>query len=553
VTIHIRAGWDNDNMAPQGHANVLTHSGDEVRAPRQEWVVGLALCVLTAAYLAWTVQWSQAPAEDAAMLLRYAEHVALGHGFVWNIGDPPLDGATDFLFVVAVAAVARLGASVETAARLLAAVAHIATVFLVYFVPRRLFRASPVLCASIALFVAAGPAKLYVASAFGTTFFGVWVALLWTAALVAMERRSPLADGALPVLACLLGMARPEGAILGVAVMMAVAASRGAQAARAFARFALWFGVLGGVYFLARWRYFGHPLPNPFYVKGGGHLYWLSLRAAGGNAVRLTGPLLILLPLGFASAIGTRRVLFVAWPVAVFIGIWLLLSDEMNYAMRFQYALLPLIAIAAPGIAIGADQAWRDRVWPLLAARWRAALAASATIAVVLLCMLQHRTYPPAPNDSRREAGMLLAAYRGRGYTMVVSEAGLLPFYSGWRAIDGWGLNDEEIARTGRLTEEYLERSRPALIVFHAYSSPIMPLQRVPDRWDAMALLLRDFAEARSYRLAASFGVKPDDTHTFYVRPDLPDTDRLVEGIRAMRYYYAETGELSLDFAHLGR
>jgi len=125
--------------------------------------------------------------------------------------------------------------------------------------------------------------------------------------------------------------------------------------------------------------------------------------------------------------------------------------------------------------------------------------------------------------------------------------------YSGWRAIDGWGLNDEEIARTGRLTEEYLERSRPALIVFHAYSSPIMPLRRVPDRWDAMVLLLRDFAEARRYRLAASFGVKPDDTHTFYVRPDLPDTDRLVEGIRAMRYYYAETGELSLDFAHLGR
>ena len=396
-------------MAPHGHANVLTHSADEVQAPRQEWVVGLSLCVLAAAYLAWTVQWSQAPAEDAAMLLRYAEHVAQGHGFVWNIGDPPLDGATDFLFVVAVAAVARLGASAETAARLLGAAAHIVTVFLVYFVPRRLFRASPALCAAIALYVAAGPARLYIAAAFGTTFFGVWVALLWTAALVAMERRSPLADGALPVLACLLGMARPEGAILGVAVMMAVAASRGAQAARTLARFALWFGVLGGAYFLARWRYFGHPLPNPFYVKGGGHLYWLSLRAAGGNAVRLAGPLLILLPLGFASAIGIRRLLFLAWPVAVFIGMWLLLSDEMNYAMRFQYAVLPLMAIAVPGIAIGADQAWRDRVWPLLAARWRAALAASAAIAVVLLFMAAASHLPARaerqPSGGRHAAG----------------------------------------------------------------------------------------------------------------------------------------------------
>src|SRR5258706_1602426 len=64
---HFRAGSDNDNMPPHGHANVLTHAADEVRAPRQEWVVGLALSVLTAAYLAGTVRWNQAPTEDAAM------------------------------------------------------------------------------------------------------------------------------------------------------------------------------------------------------------------------------------------------------------------------------------------------------------------------------------------------------------------------------------------------------------------------------------------------------------------------------------------------------
>ena len=32
------------------------------------------------------------------MLLRYAEHLAAGHGIVWNLGDPPVDGATDFLY-----------------------------------------------------------------------------------------------------------------------------------------------------------------------------------------------------------------------------------------------------------------------------------------------------------------------------------------------------------------------------------------------------------------------------------------------------------------------
>jgi hypothetical protein len=33
--------------------------------------------------------------------------------------------------------------------------------------------------------------------------------------------------------------------------------------------FASVFVVLGGPYFAWRWHYFGAPLPNPFYVKGG--------------------------------------------------------------------------------------------------------------------------------------------------------------------------------------------------------------------------------------------------------------------------------------------
>jgi hypothetical protein len=332
-----------------------------------------------------------------------------------------------------------------------------------------------------------------------------------------------------------------------------VARSRGASAARTLARFALWFGVLGGTYFLARWRYFGHPLPNPFYVKGGGQLYWSSLRNAGGNALRLAGPLVPLLGLGLASASGIRRLLFLAWPVGVFTGIWLLLSNEMNYAMRFQYAVLPLVAIAAPGIMVGADQLWRDRIRPSLDGGWRRAVPVAAAIGVTLILLQQHRNFVVAGHDSRREVGLALQAYGDRGYTMVVSEAGLLPFYSGWRAIDAWGLNDAEIARAGRLTDDYLERSHPALIMFHAYSSPIAPLQRVPDRWDAMVEHLRAFAEARAYRLAASYGLRRDDTHTYYVRSDLADADRIVEAIRSMQYYFVDAEASSVDFARLTR
>jgi hypothetical protein len=64
---------------------------------------------------------------------------------------------------------------------------------------------------------------------------------------------------------------------------------------------------------------------------------------------------------------------------------------------------------------------------------------------------------------------------------------------------------------------------------------------------------LRDFAEAKAYRLAASFGVRPDDTHMYYVRPDLADADRITGAIRSMRYSFVESEEPSVDYAHLGR
>ena len=98
---------------------------------------------------------------------------------------------------------------------------------------------------------------------------------------------------------------------------------------------------------------------------------------------------------------------------------------------------------------------------------WRRALPASAAIAVALILLQQHRSFVVAGDDSRREVGLALQAYRDRGYTMVVSQAGLLPFYSGWRAIDAWGLNDAEIARVAGSPTSISKRSHPALINVH--------------------------------------------------------------------------------------
>jgi hypothetical protein len=41
-------------------------------------------------------------------------------------------------------------------------------------------------------------------------------------------------------------------------------------------------------------------------------------------------------------------------------------------------------------------------------------------------------------------------------------------------------------------------------------------------------MVLKRYAESHDYTLAAVFGVKPDDTHYYYVRSRLADHDEIV-------------------------
>jgi hypothetical protein len=136
---------------------------------------------------------------------------------------------------------------------------------------------------------------------------------------------------------------------------------------------------------------------------------------------------------------------------------------------------------------------------------------------------------------------------------MATSESGLLPLYSRWAALDTWGLNDSWIAHHGTITEEYLDRSRPHLIVFHEFFSPLVP-PREPrggrdKEWFEMAMVLKSYAEKNGYTLAAVFGDSPYDTHYYYVRADFPESDEIVSRIREMDYTWYKTGRKAVDYA----
>ena len=52
--------------------------------------------------------------DDAYIFLRYAENVVNGHGFVWNVGEQPVEGYTSFLYLVVIIIGKLLSLNLET-------------------------------------------------------------------------------------------------------------------------------------------------------------------------------------------------------------------------------------------------------------------------------------------------------------------------------------------------------------------------------------------------------------------------------------------------------
>jgi len=512
-------------------------------------VLAAGLLGLLALRIARVFDFAGQPEEDAAILMRYARHLSAGHGIVWNPGELPVDGATDFLFLLLLAAVHAAGVSLEAGARYIGLLAHAATVLVVYAGARRVF-GSPSAAFVSAAFVAAGPALAHAAAGFGTPLFALTVAGAWYAAMRAAQGDGSKGTAAFALLALVMGLARPEGALLAVFMLASVVLARGGPASRSVVRtFVLVFGGLGLAYFVWRWWYFGHPLPNPFYKKGGFVLHGDTLRKSFRNVVELTFPFLLAWPVGLAFARTRRQALVSMLPVLAFASLWVLLSDETNYMKRFRYPVVPIVMMSWPPLLEGL----RER----RGGRARAALAAAGLLVAAAAAARQHAaTAPPArPRSGLQDMAEMLHGFGGGSYAMAVTESGLLPFYSQWRAVDAWGLNDPWIARHGGITEDYLDRYRPEVIMFHAYYSPLSPPGPRAERsglgpaWFRMCRTLQSYAESRGYRLAAAFGREPEHTHVYYVRPGFADSAALTAAIRGLDYPWYQDGMPSTNFA----
>jgi hypothetical protein len=520
------------------------------------------LLILAIVLLATVFVWNslpQPPLEDAAILPRYAKFIAAGHGIVWNLGGEPVDGSTDFLFLLMVSGLVKGGLQPQTAARILDLMAHCLTIVLIYAIIRKRGASTRWAALISASYLGIGPAITYIWDGFGTPVFGLFVCLTWWLVSRIRENGNSSLNCALFALAALVtSLERPEGLFLAGLMLLSLIYAEGPRQARLAVLYFLGIvGIGGGLYFLWHWHYFGSPLPNTFYIRGGGHLFWGSLFESLQNIVKLSGPFALVYIVAMCSPRTAKLAAYSLIPIGGFGMLWLLLSGAMNHAMRYQYAILPILLLSWHPLWEGIHKQLGLPSWEDLERRDFA--PALPLLVFLWCCLLFYRgiywTYAGQHGwDPTYDAGVVLGQFKDKHYTLATSETGLLPFYSEWRAIDTWGLNDSWIAHHGTITESYLEREHPEVIVFHASFSPIVqPSQDgswpFPSAWFAMVMTLKSYAERHGYCLAGSFGLDPHDTYYFYVRRDFQDSSEINARLRALVGDWNQHGRPVINFA----
>ena len=478
------------------------------REPQQEaapppWALGfhpVALAVAAVHFAAgFAVLRRGQPCESAYVLFRYGNQLAAGRGMTYYPDGPRAEGATDFAWVVGLAVGRVLGVDVALGALVLNTLgAFLAATIFASFLSRPGVRerwyaeAVPFLvlvsCSAAAGYVGLG-SMLYAALA-------LWAYWLFVA-------DGPTHTLMLPHAALLLGLFRPDGVLLGAGfVALGLWRARRQGIAARYLCFAGASGVVYGVYFLWRWRYFGHALPLSFHREARGAGPLPGLADSVGWLFGLAGPPLAVLVIAALLLPPERRARYAApaLGLAPFLGHVAGLSFWLapgGVAFRPEApALLPLWLLAAVVLASEIERpAARARLGAALVLGWMAAPGVALLIEVLRASTAD--TYV-------ERFAVQLGGFVGRGDTLALTEPGRLPYWTDARVVDLAGTTTWETA-VEPATVTYLEAVAPDVIMIRDTSDGI-DLARLDDGTTAVVPVappLDTYVDARMRRGAA--------------------------------------------------
>lgn len=441
--------------------------------------------------------------DDAYITLRYAQHLLAGEGLVWNVGEAPVEGYSNFLYVLIAAGFGALDAVDVVPLELLGGAGLLATGYLQWAIARRFVRALPALL-PFAIYTLQRGALWWSVSGLET---GAYAAIACAVVLAGLRglgyarvelgaqepigvNRGPLAPrwfglaGGLCVVASLL---RPEGPLLALAVVVGAVVQRGrdgpgaaAAYGRAAASFALVFGPAMVLLFAWRGAYFGELLPNTVRCKTG-HADRYALLRDYWEAASLAVVVALIHPLRRLDARVTLPLAVALAYALALIGADPLVAHDLRHFLAAHALICVLAGVGAVRIA-GLISAGLGR--------WHAADPRCVELLLVAGLLLsagplgglpareelrERATSYQARAQLRARLGRYLASELRPGERVVLGDVGVVGYVAPVLILDAFCLNEPALAEpplrdSSEAAAAWIVDQGPALIVVHTRS-----------------------------------------------------------------------------------
>ena len=395
--------------------------------------------------------------DDMYISLRYAKNWAAGNGLVWNVHASPVEGYSNFSFVVIGAVTLLLNGNPVVALKIAGLLGLFFTCIFIYLISRFWFAKREALLPCLCLLFYKGQI-IWAVSGLETA---VYEALICGAVYFCFKGMGycfyPQGRGQSRLCAFIFagiflsiaGMTRPEAPVLMSVFFLLICWDRPKSERKKYGYHVLFFSLTillcYAPYFFWRLHYFGYLFPNSVYCKGMAQTNTFALDI---HYMKLIWPF-ILLSLPACIKAQDRRHYFLWVPSVAYLLMLIDADPVVAFANRlFLPAFALLLPLAVQGISTILLWYLQERDTGFLYCFYF--LVGCATwFFIPRMTLAEYRYFSETPikgEQLRSDVASWLASHAALGSTVVLADSGQIPYQSELNFIDSYCLNNVVMA-----------------------------------------------------------------------------------------------------------